>query len=108
MSPRTAVRRVVAPHTEGTLVRMLSLPARLHLRWLVIGLLMAAALGLYGHVLATASPMPPSKAPVSEAPASEAPATDSAPPSPSPAPSSKAPEMGPATSSPPPPSPVPS
>ena len=81
MSPRTAVRRVVAPHTEGTLVRMLSLPARLHLRWLVIVLMMVVAIGLYAHVLTTASPMPPSKAP----------------------------EMGSATSSPPPPpSPVPS
>lgn len=63
MSPRTAVRRVVAPPAEGPLVRMLSLPARLHLRWLMIALVMVVALGLYAHVLTTASPMPPGKAP---------------------------------------------
>lgn len=78
MSPRTAVRRVAGPHAEGPLVRLLSLPARLHLRWLVIALLMVAALGLYGRVLVTASPMPPSKAPEMGS------ATSSPPPSPSP------------------------
>ncbi|WP_225846619.1 hypothetical protein [Streptomyces sp. HPF1205] len=47
----------------GLLPRLLSLPARLHVRWLVIALVMAAAVGLYGRVLATAPPMPPTRAP---------------------------------------------
>jgi hypothetical protein len=35
----------------------------MHLRWLVILVVTAAAMGAYGHVLLTAAPMPPSKAP---------------------------------------------
>ena len=42
---------------------MLSLPARLHVRWLVILLVTAAVMGAYGRVLVTAHPMPPSEAP---------------------------------------------
>lgn len=42
---------------------MLSLPARLHLRWLVILVVTTAVMGMYGRVLATSGPMPPSRAP---------------------------------------------
>jgi hypothetical protein len=52
-----------APHADGPLFRLLSLPTRLHLRWLVIAVVMAAAVALYGRVLLTAPPMPPSRAP---------------------------------------------
>jgi hypothetical protein len=44
--------------------RLLSLPARLHVRWLVIALITAGAVLLYGRVLAGASPMPPCRGPV--------------------------------------------
>jgi hypothetical protein len=44
-----------------------SLPARLHLRWLVILVVTAAVMGAYGRVLVTASPMPPGKAPAADA-----------------------------------------
>jgi len=47
----------------GLVSRTLSLPARLHVRWLVILLVTAAVMGAYGRVLVTADPMPPSKAP---------------------------------------------
>ena len=46
---------------------MLSLPARLHVRWLVILLVAVAVMGAYGRVLVTAQPMPPSKAPAAGA-----------------------------------------
>lgn len=59
MSPRAARGRPV----EGPVTRLLSLPARLHLRWLVILVVMAAAAAVYGRTLLTASPMPPSRAP---------------------------------------------
>ena len=62
MSPRAA-SRARPPGADGLLVRLLSLPARMHLRWLVIALVMAAALGLYGRALLTAPPVPPSRAP---------------------------------------------
>jgi hypothetical protein len=42
---------------------MLALPARLGVRWVVILLIMVAAVGAYGRVLTTARPMPPSQAP---------------------------------------------
>lgn len=58
--PRRSRRR---PPAGGLLHWLLSLPARTHLRWLVIALLMAAAVGLYGRVLQTAPPMPPGHAP---------------------------------------------
>jgi hypothetical protein len=56
----------------GLLSWLLSVPARLHLRWLMILVLMAAAMGAYGRVLVTATPMPPSKPPAvsTDAPAS--------------------------------------
>jgi hypothetical protein len=47
----------------GVLSWLLSVPARLHLRWLMILVVMAAAMGAYGRVLVTATPMPPSKPP---------------------------------------------
>ncbi|WP_329128725.1 hypothetical protein OG552_01000 [Streptomyces sp. NBC_01476] len=51
------------PQAGSPLHRLLSLPARLHLRWLVIAVLMVAAVTLYGRVLVTSPPMPPSRAP---------------------------------------------
>lgn len=59
MSPRP--RRTPA---GGAVHRLLSLPARLHLRWLVIALITAVAVLLYGKVLTGAAPMPPSRGPV--------------------------------------------
>jgi hypothetical protein len=47
----------------GAVQRLLSLPARLHLRWLVIALVTAAAVLIYGRVLTGAAPMPPSRGP---------------------------------------------
>jgi hypothetical protein len=47
----------------GTLSWLLSVPARLHLRWLLILVVMTAAMAAYGRVLITAAPMPPSKPP---------------------------------------------
>ncbi|MEW2521285.1 hypothetical protein [Actinacidiphila alni] len=47
----------------GVLSWLLSVPARLHLRWLVILVVMAAAMAAYGRVLLTAAPMPPSRPP---------------------------------------------
>jgi hypothetical protein len=38
----------------------------MHLRWLVILVVTAAAMGAYGHVLLTAAPMPPSQAPTAD------------------------------------------
>ena len=58
--PRRRARR---PPSGGLLPWALSLPARLHMRWLVILVVMAAAMGAYGHVLISSAPMPPSKAP---------------------------------------------
>lgn len=56
------------PPSGGLLQWALSLPARLHLRWLVIALVMAAAMGCYARVLVTAPPMPPSRAPQTGSP----------------------------------------
>lgn len=56
-------RRARRAPSGGLLPWALSLPARLHLRWLVIVLVTAAVMGAYGRVLLTAAPMPPSKAP---------------------------------------------
>jgi hypothetical protein len=70
VSRRAAARRGVRPNSEGPLLRLLSLPARLHLRWLVIAVLVAAAVGLYGRILLTSAPMPPSRAPQTGSPTS--------------------------------------
>ncbi len=48
----------------GPVHRILSLPARLHLRWLVIALVTGIAVLLYARVLLGAQPMPPSRGPV--------------------------------------------
>lgn len=56
-------RRAARPPSGGLLPWALALPARMHLRWLVILVVTAAAMGAYGHVLLTAAPMPPGKAP---------------------------------------------
>ena len=56
-------RRSGRAPSGGLLFWTLSLPARLHLRWLVILLVTAAVMGAYGRVLVTAKPMPPSKPP---------------------------------------------
>jgi hypothetical protein len=66
-------RRARRAPSGGPLYRLLSLPARLHLRWLVIALLMAAAVAVYGRVLTTAPPMPPSRAPQTGTPTSAPP-----------------------------------
>lgn len=57
-------RRTGRAPSGGVLPWMLSLPARLHLRWLVILVVLVAAMGAYARVLVTAPPMPPSKAPM--------------------------------------------
>ncbi|MCL2730328.1 MAG: hypothetical protein FWE15_09940 [Actinomycetia bacterium] len=59
-------RRARRAPSGGLLAWALSLPARLHLRWLVILLVTAAVMGAYGRVLLDAAPMPPSKAPTTE------------------------------------------
>lgn len=59
-------RRARRAPSGGLLAWALSLPARLHLRWLVILVVTAAVLGAYGRVLLNAAPMPPSKAPATE------------------------------------------
>lgn len=64
---RSRGRRSGRPPSGGPLYWVLSLPARLHLRWLVILVVTAAVLGAYAKVLVTAAPMPPSKAPATPA-----------------------------------------
>lgn len=64
MNRRTDRRRRTRPPAGGLLPWLLSLPARLHLRGLVILALMLLAMGAYGRTLMTAPPMPPGKAPV--------------------------------------------
>jgi hypothetical protein len=64
MSRRNRNRRTGRAPSGGVLPWMLSLPARMHLRWLVILVVLLGAMGAYARVLVTASPMPPSKAPV--------------------------------------------
>ncbi|MEU2742543.1 hypothetical protein ABZ656_46535 [Streptomyces sp. NPDC007095] len=64
---RTRGRRGGRPASGGLLTWVISLPARLHLRWLVILVVTAAVMGAYGRVLVTASPMPPGKAPAAGA-----------------------------------------
>ncbi|MGW3245141.1 hypothetical protein [Streptomyces sp. NPDC001070] len=67
MSRRTNRRRRIArPMYGGFSVRVLSLPARLHVRWLVILAVMVVAMGAYARVLMTAPAMPPGKAPTVE------------------------------------------
>ncbi|CAG7652367.1 hypothetical protein [Actinacidiphila bryophytorum] len=56
-------RRAARPPSDGLLPWALALPARMHLRWLVILVVTGAVMGAYGHALLTAAPMPPSKAP---------------------------------------------
>ncbi|MEY9835047.1 hypothetical protein [Streptacidiphilus sp. EB103A] len=63
MSRRSRNRRTGRAPSGGVLPWMLSLPARMHLRWLVILVVLLAAMGAYARVLVTATPMPPSKAP---------------------------------------------
>jgi hypothetical protein len=60
---RSRGRRADRPPSGGLLRWTLSLPARLHLRWLVILVVTAAVMGAYARVLVTAAPMPPSKTP---------------------------------------------
>ncbi|WP_143070928.1 hypothetical protein [Streptomyces malaysiense] len=64
---RARGRRSRRPPAGGLLYWALSLPARLHLRWLVIAVVTAAVMGAYARVLVTAAPMPPSKAPATSA-----------------------------------------
>jgi hypothetical protein len=64
-NPRS--RRAGSPPSGGLLRWTLSLPARLHLRWLVILVVTAAVMGAYARVLVTAAPMPPSKPPTARA-----------------------------------------
>ncbi|MFE0509129.1 hypothetical protein [Streptomyces sp. NPDC058964] len=64
---RSRGRRSGRPPFGGLLPWVLSVPARLHLRWLVIFVVTAAVMGLYARVLVTASPMPPSQAPAAPA-----------------------------------------
>ncbi|MFJ2732690.1 hypothetical protein [Streptomyces sp. NPDC087317] len=56
-------RRTRHVPSGGLVPWTLSLPARLHVRWLVILLVTVAVMGAYGRVLVTARPMPPSQAP---------------------------------------------
>jgi hypothetical protein len=62
----TGNRRARRAPSGGLLAWTLSLPARLHLRWLVILLVTVAVMGAYGRVLLNAAPMPPSKAPATD------------------------------------------
>ena len=61
--------RTGRPPSGGLIPWVLSLPARMHLRWLVILAVFAGAMGLYAHVLLSAPPMPPSQAPAETRPA---------------------------------------
>lgn len=72
-------RRARRPPSGGLLPWALALPARMHMRWLVILVLTAAALGAYGRVLMTAAPMPPSKAPAAGTEHDPRPATTTSP-----------------------------
>lgn len=60
------------PPSGGLIPWVLSVPARLHLRWLVILAVFAGVMGLYAHVLLSAPPMPPSQVPVETRPAATA------------------------------------
>lgn len=60
------------PPSGGLIPWVLSVPARLHLRWLVILAVFAGVMGLYAHVLLSAPPMPPSQAPAETRPAATA------------------------------------
>ncbi|NJP46171.1 hypothetical protein [Actinacidiphila epipremni] len=55
--------RARRPPSGGVIPWTLSLPARLHIRWLVILVVTGAAMAAYAHVLLTAPPMPPSHPP---------------------------------------------
>ncbi|MGW5127152.1 hypothetical protein ACWEQ7_24515 [Streptomyces sp. NPDC004069] len=59
-------RRTRHVSAGGLVPWALSLPARLHVRWLVILLVTVAVMGVYGRALITAEPMPPSQAPAAE------------------------------------------
>ncbi|PYC79532.1 hypothetical protein C7C46_14335 [Streptomyces tateyamensis] len=52
------------PVRGSLLAGLLSLPARLGVRWPVITCVLFAAAGLYLHVLLTAPPLPPGQPPV--------------------------------------------
>ncbi|MGK4585141.1 hypothetical protein [Kitasatospora sp. HPMI-4] len=56
-------RRRGKPSYRGLLPWLLSLPARLRVRWALIALVMVTAMGAYGYLLVSAPPMPPSRAP---------------------------------------------
>lgn len=59
--------RTGRPPSGGLIPWLLSVPARMHLRWLFIAAVLTAVMGLYAHTLMSASPMPPSKVPTMEA-----------------------------------------
>ncbi|MFG1805584.1 hypothetical protein [Streptomyces sp. NPDC049040] len=86
-------RRAVRPPSGGLLPWALSLPARLHMRWLVILVVTAAVMGAYGHVLLTAAPMPPGKAPAAGTAHGSRPTASPAPPT-APPTATRAPEVG--------------
>ncbi|MFJ9539712.1 hypothetical protein ACIRPX_20920 [Streptomyces sp. NPDC101225] len=75
---RSRGRRAGSPPSGGPLRWVLSLPARLHLRWLVILVVTAAVMGAYARVLVTAAPMPPSKPPAPPASGGEHSGADAA------------------------------
>lgn len=56
-------RRAPRPSYAGPLQWLLGLPARLHVRWLLIATVMTVAMGVYLNVLLTAPPMPPGQVP---------------------------------------------
>lgn len=64
--------RTGRPPAGGLIAWVLSLPARMHLRWLVILAVLAGVMGLYAHTLVSAPPMPPSQAPAETRPAATA------------------------------------
>ncbi|WP_055587362.1 hypothetical protein [Peterkaempfera griseoplana] len=67
MSRRVNRRRQSArPPYGGLLPWLLSLPARLRVRGLLILAVMLVAMGAYGRAMVTAPPMPPGKAPAVE------------------------------------------
>lgn len=63
MSRARARSRTLRPPSGGPLHWALALPARLHVRWLVILAVTGAAMALYAHTLMTAPPMPPGHVP---------------------------------------------
>ncbi|MFI7244285.1 hypothetical protein [Streptomyces qinglanensis] len=59
---RSRRRRHQTPH-EDLLTRARNIPARWHVRWLLILVVVAVAMWTYGRLLMTAGAMPPSKVP---------------------------------------------